>query len=524
MKKPICLALASALSLSIVFSGCAQKQSPKTPATYGKSSAPLNLSVEIWDRGDSLTPNKANDNPVSRWVVNKVKKDLNINLSYIAVPRSEEVDKLNIMMAGGTAPDLIFTYNSSLVASYGANGGVLDLAPYISKYGSQIKSQLGGGLKYGVVNGKQYAIPSKRVDDADKHMTYINTTLLKKYKLPMPTTKAVLYKDMVAVHKANSKIVPYAMGAPTNDVKYYENAVMSYAKYPNTKSFAEWNVDDTRLLAPGTENGYKELNKWYSQGLISKDFALDTNEKQYTADISNGNVFAFTAGAKDPWWSLLPDAKKANGTDYLPTLCFENYKGQYANDLYYPIGVYNMIPKASAAHAQAAIQYLNWLANPTNYNTLKSGICIGVGKKDASGLYVSTVDMKTKGAVQNNISDICVAAKSDIEYSKTSQYVKLYESYINTKTYKVDKAVEAYYKLIKPKGSYYAPYFGAPGPVSAKNDANVIDAIHSMAARVITCKPASFTSTFNNEYNNVMSLGLKAMLDERGAQYDSSKK
>lgn len=43
----------------------------------------------------------------------------NIKLEYVPVPRAQEVQKLNVLMAsGGDAPDIVFTYDSNLVYNY----------------------------------------------------------------------------------------------------------------------------------------------------------------------------------------------------------------------------------------------------------------------------------------------------------------------------------------------------------------------------------------------------------------------
>lgn len=518
MRKSAAVILASALAFSIVFSGCSSGKSTKS-TTSSKNSTPLTLRVENFDRSDAPSPYSAIDNPMSRWIIQKVKEDLNISLTFVAVPRSQEVDKLNVMMAGGTAPDIIFTYHGDLAASFANQGGLTDLTSYISKYAPNVKTSMKSTLKYGVINNKQYTIPCKRVDGYDMHMAYVNTTLLSKYNLKMPTTKSELYQDMATIHKADPSVIGYAMASPTYDVKYYEEMVLSYAKYANDKEFQTWDIDDTRLLAPGTKDGYKELNKWYNEGLISKDFALDTQEKQFDADATNGKVFSMLVQPTDPWgWEA--DAQKANGSYYMPTLVFENYKNEYANPLYDPIGVYSMVPKKSEKNAQAAMQYLNWMLDDNNFNQIRSGAAIGAAQKNSDGVFVPTVsDLKTKGVTSAILNDLSLIAKSNIEY--TTEQHKMVDKINNPSVPNIDKLLDQYYSIQSPKGSYNVPYIGAPGEAAGKYGSNVLNAIHSMAARVITCKESDFDSTWTTEYNNVTNSGLKEILAERDKEYDT---
>ena len=161
----------------------------------------MKLTVEVFDRSDAPSPYSAVDNPMSEWIEQQVKTDLNLDLKFIAVPRSEEVDKINIMMAGGTAPDIIFTYHNELAANFAKQGGLTDLSSYIDQYAPNAKTVLKDALPYGIINGKQYTVPCKRVSDYDMHMVYVNTMLLKKYNMEMPVKKADLYADMVKIHK-----------------------------------------------------------------------------------------------------------------------------------------------------------------------------------------------------------------------------------------------------------------------------------------------------------------------------------
>mgnify|MGYP000872131713 FL=1 len=535
-KKFLVSVLAAALVLTSVFSGCAGNQ--KTPASTNTNSGsaasenssqsagnstPMKLSVEVFDRSDAPSPYSAVDNPMSKWMKQQLKSSLNLDMNFVAVPRSEEINKLNIMMAGGTAPDIIFTYHSEVAANFAKEGGLTDLSSYIDQYAPNVKTNLKETLPYGVIEGKQYTIPSKRVNDYDMHMVYVNTMLLKKYNMKMPTKKEELYEDMAKIHKADPSIIGFAMAAPTYDVKYYEEMILSYAKYQNDKEKIVWNISDTRLVAPGTKDGYRELNKWYSEGLISKEFALDTKEKQYISDITNGNVFSFMGQPTDAW-GYEADAQKANGSYYMPALVFENDKGQYANPLYIPVGVYSMVPKANESHAAAAMKYLNWLLDDKNFNQIRTGAAIGASKQNSDGIYIPTVkDLKEKGVTSAMLNDMSLIARSYVDYKSVDKQKE--DSKVNNSTVPdIDKLLDSYYSLLKPEGSYTIPYIGAPGEASGKYGSNINDMVHSMAARVIACKPSIFDATYDKEYQKLQDAGLKAIISEREQQYDTYKK
>lgn len=62
----------------------------------------------------------------------------NINVEYVSVPRSESDNKLNIMMSGGTAPDIVFTYDQTLYYNYANSGALHELSESYDKFGGKI--------------------------------------------------------------------------------------------------------------------------------------------------------------------------------------------------------------------------------------------------------------------------------------------------------------------------------------------------------------------------------------------------
>ena len=515
---------------SMAMTGC-QKGSSSTSKSGGNSKE-QNLTVEVYNRGNSFDPpNTVTDNPMTRWIQENVKKSLNINVSYVAIDKSTEVDKLNVMMAGGTAPDLCLLYKVNAAANFAKNGGLTDLSATLDKYGPEIKKVQKDSLPLGKMYGKQYFMVSKRVDGADKYDTYVNKTLLDKYGLKVPTTKADFYNDMVTIKKNNPSVVPYAMAAPSNAPKYYSDMVMSYVSYKNDKEMAEYNNDSTRLISPGSEDGYRTLNKWYNEGLISKDFALDTNAKQWKADISNGNVFAFSCQASEGFDNddgYVETAYKSNGSVFTITNPFENSKGEYFKDLYAPFGCYVMVPKKSESKVQAAVQYINWLCKTDNFNNVSTLASLGGATLNSDGVYVSASKDVIKSKSLSGVSgaDLSVMAKSSVEYSSQAQYIERWVNTLSPRYPDFDSKtlVTTFYKVSQPKGSYYPPNLGAPTDEETKYGTNIYNAELSMAARVITCKPSDFDSVWATEYKNIQSAGLQQLLDSRGKLYDETKK
>lgn len=111
----------------------------------------VTINVMVWDRGNAAPNTTTENNALTKWVQEQVKEKFNINVEYTAVPRSGSDDKLNIMMTGGTSPDIVFTYSQELYYNYANSGALKDLSPFYSQYGSDIEKYCGEAQDIGLL-------------------------------------------------------------------------------------------------------------------------------------------------------------------------------------------------------------------------------------------------------------------------------------------------------------------------------------------------------------------------------------
>lgn len=131
------------------------------------------LTVELFDRANiPESQGTLEDNQWTRWVKEEMQK-LNVDVTFIPVPRGEETTKLNVLLASGTAPDISFTYDRVLFAQYASDGGLTPLDDYMDTYGKTIVELFGSEiLDYGVLDGVQYAVPARRASTSH-YMSFI---------------------------------------------------------------------------------------------------------------------------------------------------------------------------------------------------------------------------------------------------------------------------------------------------------------------------------------------------------------
>jgi putative aldouronate transport system substrate-binding protein len=155
------------------------------------------LRVELYDRGTAGL--NITNNLKTRFIQEKFGDPRNVEIEFVPVPRAQEIDMLNILMAANNAPDICFTYNTATVTNYIQEGGLLDLGPYLeTESGKRLAAYMTPAvLEYGIWNGTQYAIPAKRIEAA-AISTYIRKDWLDKLGLKPPTTFDEFYQTLIA--------------------------------------------------------------------------------------------------------------------------------------------------------------------------------------------------------------------------------------------------------------------------------------------------------------------------------------
>ena len=189
------------------------------------------------------------------------------------------------MMDEASCPDICFTYNESIVTDYVNQGGVVEVSDLIEKYGQTLKSFLGDEvLEFGKFAGGQYAIPARRVVVAWMGM-FIREDWVEKLGREMPKTKQEFLDTLRAFRDENpgnveGGCIPYALG---RDLRYQLPLQWSFYKDLSTRTLA----CEPTVAHDGYEDYLLFLNTLYNEGLVSPDFALNTDDAQW-AEVTSG--------------------------------------------------------------------------------------------------------------------------------------------------------------------------------------------------------------------------------------------
>jgi putative aldouronate transport system substrate-binding protein len=180
-------------------SGSGSEGGSGTGGGAAASGEEVTISVMVWDRGNAAPGTTPEDNTLTDYIKQNMKEKCNINVEYVSVPRSSSDDKVNIMMAGGNAPDIIFTYSQNLFNNFAQNGGLADLTAAYEANGENLKKNQGEIQSMGQYDGKQYAILKQRGLEMPRHLGFIRKDWLDAMGMEIPKTKEDLAAYLQAV-------------------------------------------------------------------------------------------------------------------------------------------------------------------------------------------------------------------------------------------------------------------------------------------------------------------------------------
>ncbi|WP_454191340.1 extracellular solute-binding protein [Paenibacillus sp. Marseille-Q7038] len=511
-KKVMGLTLTAILVISLL-AGCTSGASEES-AGDGKR---VKLKVEVFDRGSSPAPYTITNNFLTKLVQEKFGDPNNIDVEFFPIQRSEEITKLNVLMASNNdVPDIVFVYDSSVFYRYAQQGGLTDVGELLDEHGPNLKKFLGEDtLKFGQLDGQQFAIPGKRAITG-RYSSYIRKDWLDKLGLPVPTTTDELYTTLKAFKEKDpgglgSKNIPMGMAlAPAQ----FETLIYSFIK--PVSGDLTYGQRYELPLHEGFKDAMKFLNKLYNEGLISKDFSLDEDKTQLGKDIQNGNigywsedvdVLFYADGTLDNLY------KNVEGREVLPVDVYTNANvdNKHMKSRYGTNGMYIMIPKSSKRAAEA-IKYLDWMASDNNLIDIYSGVegenydlvdGIPVVKSNVSQEFTDRLFNAGDTAIISNGKNIGDQAMNEkawiMGFPKQNQDL-LRQSIDIANTDTVGPLI-----------------FGKPIDAESKYGTALKDKLNVIIVKTAMAKPDEFEKVYEQEINDYMSLGgaeLKKELEE----------
>ncbi len=475
----------------------------------------VTIRVMVWDRGNAAPGTTTENNTLTQYIKDQVKEKFNINVEYVSVPRSGSDDTLNIMMTGGQAPDIVFTYDQALYYNYASSGALTDLTDAYAKYGSDIAKFCGEAQGIGEDGGKRFAVMKQRGTESARHISCIRQDWLDELNMEIPTTKEQLGEYLYAV-KEKGLGTPWGMSGRGDTEKMYLNFVGSYVPLEDERKAYIYN-ENYMAVAPEAKEGLKILNQWYNDGLITQEFPTDTSEDAFLADVSNGKI-GFTLDDATHMWDPTQVLNNAVGHEtFVPVMCFDLPDGSYRTPFEFRHGMFVMVPSASSDKAEACMKYLNWMADPA--------VAVNIRytpdhEMDERGVALDLAeDVRNEKGYPGTADDLSIVNEN---FDWVNDYDLMSEVMYDTRT--SDWVTAEWFKKyfeVSNTGKYIFPSYGYISEDEQTYGADVKSRMINFVYTCICCPADQFETTYESGYNELVNAGLQKILDARAAYYDS---
>lgn len=388
MRKRLISAAMAFLLLASVFAGCGDSSKGSSSASGSAASTPsdaassdasqssskatdtaasgemVEITAMVFDRGN--TPEGEGTVSDNRWTqyLNEEMAKEGVHVTFVPIPRSEEGSKIPVLMASGTAADIMMMYNPSMIRKFYQDGGTYDFAPYM-EYAPDLVEYLGEEcISYGQdPDGTQWGIPARRSTTAQSN-AFIRKDWLDALGLDIPKTVDELYdalkafKDQDPGNVGTDKIVCFT----SNDL-----LATSFLQQLDDIDYMT-NKGNEIYNDPGYAEYYRFKNKLYNDGLMDPEYFTSKNFSQKEKELCvsgqlgyweydvGGNVDTLRGGLLQNLKQNIPEAEFVS----MPPVANVNDNTVY-NPSYPLTGAFLFMPK-TAKEPEAVLKYLNLLA------------------------------------------------------------------------------------------------------------------------------------------------------------------
>ncbi|MDF2646448.1 MAG: transporter substrate-binding protein [Paenibacillus sp.] len=370
-----CLKGGAALLMTsgLIVAGCSQNGTTAPMNTDNKQAdVRKDISATIYDRGSvPAAEGSIESNRWTKWLNDKGPA----NVKFVAVPRFESQQKLNVLFASASAPDLIFEYAPHIKNPLIDQKLLMPLDEMIEKHSTtykQMLQQYPALKKVGMKSdGKIYEF-ARLSEVYPIHALLIREDWLKKLNLQAPQTTEELYK----VAKAFAENDPDGNGK--KDTHGIAISLQSGQVVDQIFQATRWVVKDGTVTRNWDNfTAVTDFKKrLFDEGIVDKDFLNDKNGAKAKQDFVNGKVGIYPLQIN--WVSFAQNeltSLKKNVPDAIvtPIAYPKSPAGQFNPAYSNPVQA-TAVVNAGTKHPDAVMKFVDFLVKQETASTLKNGI------------------------------------------------------------------------------------------------------------------------------------------------------
>ncbi len=527
MKKILALLLAAMMLLALVPAASAD-----VPADWAPFAENVTIKVAVYDRGQEGVP-PVEDNYWTKWIQQNFGDKYNITVQYVAIPRTDVMNKYSMLAAADDLPTVMMEYDYPKVSQW-ANDGYLttfnmdDFAAVAPTYYKRMvdNNQLG----YTQINGETYFAAALRpyYDTSYTFQTFVRMDWLEQVGYDHVPTSTTEYNEAMQKIKDAGICENPCGGSMVTGVGSDQN--YAWRTWPLNEE--EWVMyGDYNIPSLGWEPNklfLKNENYKFNAGLLNPEYYL-TNAEDEKANFINGKAYSYAGyiSASMDWLTAFyeanPDAKLAIAPVDGKIDAAAGTTPGYRTDN--PFGMIIGFSKdATEDQLKAAWMYMEWLTQEENLFTFQWGIEGENYNLDENGLPVSVSDYngESKMGFNNNKDYWCVTIEArqagtiedmiknnlphDLPQDFTEDVIKWY----NDKC----KVRDAGWAIDNAK-------FGVAMEAEGEFQTTLVEKYKEFRDKLTMCKPEEFDALYDQFAKEYAEAGYAAIAAERLAAYQA---
>ncbi|MBR2853643.1 MAG: sugar ABC transporter substrate-binding protein, partial [Clostridia bacterium] len=527
MKKILALVLAVMMLLALVPAASAD-----VPADWAPFAENVTIKVAVYDRGQEGVP-PVEENYWTKWIQENFGDKYNITVQYVAIPRTDVMNKYSMLAAADDLPTIMMEYDYPKVSQWAADGYLTtfnmdDFAKVAPTYYNRMveNNQLG----YTKINGETYFAAALRpyYDTAYTFQTFVRQDWLEQVGYDHVPTSTTEYNEAMKKIKDAGLCEYPCGGSMVTGVGSDQN--YAWRTWPLNEE--EWVMyGDYNIPSLGWEpnkNFLKNENYKFNAGLLNPEYYL-TNAEDEKANFINGKAYSYAGyiSANMDWLTAFyeanPDAKLAivpvDGK--IDTAAGTNPGYRTDNPFGMNVG---FSAKATEDQLKAAWMYMEWLTQPDNLLTFQWGIEGENYTLDENGLPVSVSDYdgESKMGFNNNKDYWCITIEArqagtiedmiknnlphDLPQDFTDEIVKWY----NDKC----KVRDAGWAIDNAK-------FGVAMEAEGEYQTTLVEKYKEYRDKLTMCSAEEFDALYEQFAKEYAEAGYQAVVEERLAAYQA---
>lgn len=305
------------------------------------------------------------------YVLDAIKRATNVEFDATAIPSGDYAKKVQLQIASGKLPDMMYLINVSPAFEYGPQGAFVNLMDHLDEmpnFKAWVDKNPDRVSQFISADGALYVAPEKGVEDTNRRGWLYREDILKELNLEVPTNQDEFYNMLVKMKEAYPDSYPLAFRSFANGMRQLQQLAANWGTQymdPNGNMlYYNYDFDTKEWFFGATSDEFKELvtfyNKLYEEGLLLPSFmtvdtagwveAMASGTSFVTYDYLNRITSLTKAGAEtDSDFSInymAPPAMGSNGQAVTPFT---------AN------GKYGFVISAMSKNLDQVLKYIDWL-------------------------------------------------------------------------------------------------------------------------------------------------------------------